>query len=255
LLKEKIKEADQANKRLKESEENLKIINATKDKFFSIIAHDLRNPFNALHSLTQHLFNNYSTFDNNEIKQSIELIHNSSDDLLELLDNLLQWSRSQRDIIQFKPQKINLTDFTEKICNLLKVYADRKEINLINEIENSIIIADYDMLATVFRNLISNAIKFSYKNSFIRIICEDFKSYYEISIMDNGVGISLENIEKLFRVDVHHSTPGTSSEQGSGLGLILCREFVEKHKGKIWVESEINKGSTFKFTISKNIQT
>jgi signal transduction histidine kinase len=110
------------------------------------------------------------------------------------------------------------------------------------------------MLTAIIRNLISNAIKFSHSDSFIRISAEEFSSHTEISVMDNGVGISPENIQKLFRVDVHHSTSGTSEEQGSGLGLILCQEFVEKHNGKIWVESEINKGSTFKFTISKNIQ-
>ncbi len=110
------------------------------------------------------------------------------------------------------------------------------------------------MLTAILRNLISNAIKFSFTNNFVRINSQRSEEYIEISIMDNGVGISSENIKKLFRIDVHHSTSGTSEEQGSGLGLILCREFVEKHNGKIWVESEINKGSTFKFTISNNIQ-
>jgi signal transduction histidine kinase/Tfp pilus assembly protein PilF len=261
LLKQKILEVDQSNKLLKDSEENLKILNATKDKFFSIIAHDLRNPFNALHGLTQHLFTNYDDFDSEDIKQSLELIYHSSDDLLELLENLLHWSRTQRGKMPFTPKEINLSDMVNKIFSLLKVNADKKDINLINETDkDNLVFADYDMLAAIFRNLISNAIKFSYNNSSIRIISKGFKEYTEISVIDNGVGISPENINKLFRIDIHHSTSGTSKEQGSGLGLILCQEFVEKHNGKIWVESEINKlpeikagGSTFKFTISKNI--
>lgn len=265
LLREKIIEVDQSNKLLKESEDNLKILNATKDKFFSIIAHDLRNPFNALHGLTHHLLNNYEEFDKNEIKQSLELIYNSADDLLELLENLLHWSRTQRGKIQFSPKEINLSEVINKIFNLLSMNAEKKEINLINEVDQKkTIFADYDMLTAILRNLISNAIKFSFTNSFIRISSKTFDEHTEISIMDNGVGISSENIKKLFRIDIHHSTSGTSEEQGSGLGLILCREFVEKHNGKIWVESEINNlpadkndkagGSTFKFTISNNIK-
>ena len=262
LLKEKITEVDQSNKLLKESEDNLKIINATKDKFFSIIAHDLRNPFNALHGLTRHLLINYNSFNTEEIKQSIELIFNSSDDLLELLENLLYWSRTQRGKMQFSPKENNLSELINKIFSLLRMNAEKKKINLINEItSDKILFADFDMLTAILRNLISNAIKFSYTNSFIKISSKDFKDYTEISVMDNGVGISPDNIEKLFRIDIHHSTSGTSEEQGSGLGLILCSEFVEKHNGEIWVESEIKNlpdgkagGSTFKFTIPKNIQ-
>lgn len=255
LLKEKIKEVDLSNNLLKESEESLKILNATKDKFFSIIAHDLRNPFNALHGLTKHLLNHYEEFEKEEIKDSLELIYNSADELLELLENLLHWSRTQRGKIQFSPIEINLSEIVSKIFSLLSMNAKKKEINLINEINKEVtIIGDIDMITAILRNLISNAIKFSHFHSFIRISSKSYNDYTEISVMDNGVGISSENIEKLFRIDIHHSTSGTSEEQGSGLGLILCKEFVEKHNGRIWVESDINKGSTFKFTISKNIQ-
>lgn len=255
LLQEKIKEADRSNQLLKKSEDDLKILNVTKDKFYSIIAHDLRNPFNALHGLTQHLVKNYEDYDNLEIKQSLEIIYNSADDLLELLENLLNWSRTQRGKMLFAPKEINLSEVIDKIFNILSMNAKKKAINLIHEIDHKeTIFADNDMLTAVLRNLISNAIKFSHTNDFIRISCKDFDDYTEISVMDNGVGISPENIKKLFRIDVHYSTSGTSEEQGSGLGLILCREFVEKHNGKIWVESELNKGSIFKFTISKNIQ-
>ena len=254
LLKQKIAEVDLSNKLLTESEENLKILNATKDKFFSIIAHDLRNPFNALHGLTYHLFNNYHEFTEDELKQSIEIIYHSADDLLELLDNLLQWSRTQRGKMQFTPREINLYDIVKKTIALLQINAEKKNISLINDIKkNCIINADYDMIMTIIRNLVSNAIKFSFANGQVRIYADHHEDYTEIGVIDKGVGITPENIKKLFRIDTHYSTSGTSEEQGSGLGLILCAEFVEKHSGKIWVESEVNKGSIFKFTIPKLI--
>jgi signal transduction histidine kinase/tetratricopeptide (TPR) repeat protein len=254
LLKDKIKEADFSNKKLQESEDNLKILNATKDKFFSIIAHDLRNPFNALHGLTKHLMNNFDEFDSNEIKQFIEIIYNSADDQLELLENLLYWSRTQRGKIQFTPQEIDLNDIIQKNFDLVKMNAQRKKINLISDLNSKYkITADYDMIMAIIRNLISNAIKFSNKDSFIKLSVRDLKDFTEISVIDNGVGISQENIQRLFRIDVNYTTTGTSEEQGSGLGLILCKEFVETHNGKIWVESILDKGSIFKFTISKKL--
>ncbi len=255
LLKEKIDEVDQSNRLLKESEENLQILNATKDKFFSIIAHDLRNPFNALHGLTQHLLNNFESFTNEEVKESLDLIYNSADDLLELLENLLHWSRTQRGKIKFSPIEFNLSEMVDKNFNLLSMNAKKKEINLVNEIDdNFLIYADYDMVMAILRNLISNAIKFSHTNSYVRIHADQNNDFYQVSVMDNGIGISKDDISKLFRIDVHYSTSGTSEEQGSGLGLILCKEFVDKHHGKIWVESEPGKGSIFKFTLSKKIE-
>jgi len=252
LLQQKIKEVDESNQRLKESEENLKILNATKDKFFSIIAHDIRNPFNAVYGLTQHLAKNFDDFTKEELEKPIELIYQSADELLELLDNLLHWSRTQRGKMEFSPRKLDLHEMVQKNINLLKMNADKKNIDVVSDIKTGTMVsADYDMLTTVFRNLISNAIKFSYENSQIHIESEENDNEIMISVTDKGVGISEENIRKLFRIDIHYSTTGTSEEQGSGLGLILCREFVEKHGGKIWVESEENKGSTFKFTLPK----
>ncbi|MEE4197597.1 MAG: tetratricopeptide repeat-containing sensor histidine kinase [Bacteroidales bacterium] len=253
LLQEKIKEVDQSNQRLKESEERLKILNATKDKFFSIIAHDIRNPFNAVYGLTQHLAKNFDRFTKEELKNPIDLVHQSADELLELLDNLLHWSRAQRGKMEFTPRKLNLHDIVLKNINLQKMNASKKDIKVISSIDSSqTITADYDMLTTIIRNLISNAIKFSFNHSEVYIKSEDSAQETIISVIDQGVGIRKEDIPKLFRIDIHYSTTGTSEEQGSGLGLILCREFVEKHGGKIWVESEENKGSTFKFTIPKN---
>ncbi|HSH50331.1 MAG TPA: HAMP domain-containing sensor histidine kinase, partial [Bacteroidales bacterium] len=240
------------NQRLKESEESLKILNATKDKFFSIIAHDIRNPFNAVYGLTQYLSQSFDVLSKKELEKPIELIYQSADELLELLDNLLHWSRTQRGKMEFCPKKLDLHEMVNKNINLLKMNADKKNIEVISDINpKTIISADYDMLTTVFRNLLSNAIKFSYENSRVFIKSEESNNEITISVIDQGVGISKENIQKLFRIDIHYSTTGTSEEQGSGLGLILCREFVQKHGGKIWVESEENKGSTFKFTLPK----
>jgi signal transduction histidine kinase len=252
LLQQKIKEVDESNQRLKESEKRLKISNATKDKFFSIIAHDIRNPFNAIYGLTQYLSQNFDVLSKKELEKPIELIYQSADELLELLDNLLHWSRTQRGKMEFCPKTLDLHEMVKKNINLLKMNADKKNIEVISDIKpNTMISADYDILTTVFRNLISNAIKFSYENSKVFIKAEESAKEITISVIDEGVGISKENIQKLFRIDIHYSTTGTSEEQGSGLGLILCREFVEKHGGKIWVESEENKGSTFKFTLPK----
>jgi signal transduction histidine kinase len=252
LLKDKIQEVNSFNQKLQESEENLKILNATKDKFFSIIAHDLRNPFNALHGLTRHLIDNFDSFSKEEIKPFVEIIYNSADDQLELLENLLYWSRTQRGKIQFNPRTIDLNEIITKNFDLLKMSAERKQINLVNEVTPEYeIFADYDMIMAIMRNLTSNAIKFSNENSFVSIKTSESKNFIEISVLDNGIGISQENMQKLFRIDIHHTTSGTSDEQGSGLGLILCKEFVEAHKGKIWVESELNKGSIFKFTVPK----
>jgi signal transduction histidine kinase len=252
LLQQKIKEVDESNQRLKESEKRLKISNATKDKFFSIIAHDIRNPFNAIYGLTQYLSQNFDVLSKKELEKPIELIYQSADELLELLDNLLHWSRTQRGKMEFCPKTLDLHEMVKKNINLLKMNADKKNIEVISDIKaNTMISADYDMLTTVFRNLISNTIKFSYENSKVFIKAEESAKEITISVIDEGVGISKENIQKLFRIDIHYSTTGTSEEQGSGLGLILCREFVEKHGGKIWVESEENKGSTFKFTLPK----
>ncbi|MCG8410241.1 MAG: tetratricopeptide repeat protein [Bacteroidales bacterium] len=252
LLQDKINEIDTSNKKLQESKERLKILNATKDKFFSIIAHDLRNPFNALYGLTKHLLDNFDNFSKNEIKQFNEVIYNSAADQLELLENLLYWSRTQRGKIKFSPRDIDLNEIILKNFDLMKMDAQRKNINLINEVNSdAVIYADYDMIMAILRNLISNAIKFSYENNFIKVNASTHKNYTEITIRDNGVGITSKNIKRLFRIDIHYSTTGTQKEQGSGLGLILCKEFVDAHKGEIWVESEINKGSIFKFTIPK----
>jgi len=250
ILKEKINEVNYSNKLLQESESSLKILNATKDKFFSIIAHDIKNPFNALYSLAGYVWKNFDSYKPHELKKYFELIYNSAEELMELLENLLYWSRTQRGKIEFNPIDINLNDVAQKTISLQKMTADKKNIKIVSPIEPTLLIyADRDMLTTILRNLVSNAIKFSNAGGVIILNAEKGLKSTIVSVIDNGIGISEQDIKKLFRLDIHFSTSGTSEELGSGLGLILCREFVEKHSGEIWVESELGKGSTFKFTI------
>nr|HPI19698.1 HAMP domain-containing sensor histidine kinase [Candidatus Kapabacteria bacterium] len=191
----------------------------------------------------------------------IVLMKNSVNNLLDLLENLLTWSRSQRNTITFEPDSVLLKYIVETSISQTTSFADKKNINIISNIpDNIFVFADFNMINTVLRNLINNSVKFSYENGkiFIDIIEKENldnsiskSNYIIISVKDNGVGIEEKDIDKLFRLDVNHTTLGTSKEKGTGLGLILCKEFVERHNGQIWVESKINEGSTFYFTLLK----
>lgn len=253
LLIDKNSQLEEINIRLKQSEQELLTINSTKDKFFSIIAHDLKNPFNALLSFSEMLRENIKIFRKDEIKAYVEIIHKATNNLFRLLENLLQWSSAQTGEIEYNPEIFDLNKITGNIIQVLSIHADRKGIKITNEIqENLSAYGDRNLISTVIRNLISNAIKFTRENGLIRINGVVRKNEVEISVADNGIGINQMDIDKLFRLDCNVSTIGTSEERGSGLGLILCKEFVEKNGGKIWVESEPEKGSTFKFTLPKD---
>lgn len=232
----------------------LKISNETKDKFFSIIAHDLRNPFNTMLGFSKILDENFDKYDTKEKKKFINIIHKGLQDTFKLLENLLYWSSSQRGIIGFNPEQINLYLISEKNIELLNQSAKNKFIKLINQIpENIYVDADKDMLSTIMRNLISNAVKFTPKGGEItikaRLTTDDNNKYAEITIKDSGIGILKDIQTELFNIGENTSTRGTENEKGTGIGLILCKEFVEKHGGKIWIESEVGKGSSFFFTI------
>lgn len=228
--------------------EELRQLNNTKDKFFSIIAHDLRNPFITILGFTDLLLTDYKELDESEIifyleemKKSAEISHN-------LLQNLLQWSRSQTGRIEFNPTKILLKNLVNVNLELLQPTAANKEIQIKSEVVDDIYVqADEDMLNTIIRNLITNAIKFTPKGGTITIAAKEVGKYAEISVEDTGVGMSEATMANLFRLDTTHSTLGTNQEAGTGLGLILCKEFVEKHDGKIWVESKLGVGSKFIF--------
>ncbi len=241
--------------KLSESYREIKLLNATKDKFFSIIAHDLKSPFSALLGFSELLLENHATYDDAEREEYIRFINDGSIKTYKLLENLLTWAQSQTGRIKFTPEKINIEELINEIISLLEEPAGNKEIKLISNTERDLSVnADKNMINTVIRNLISNAIKFTPKGGDITVKShkttdENNQEFVKISIKDSGVGISPEIQTKLFKITENVSTKGTEKEAGTGLGLILCKEFVEKHNGKIWVESEVGKGSNFKFTI------
>ncbi len=201
------------------------------------------------------MYENFDDYDTEKQKQYFGYIHGELLKTYKLLDDLLLWAQLQKESIGFNAQPIDLFLLANVTCELFKQQSNSKSIKLSNQIpKNTFVDADKDMMSTVFRNLISNALKFTSKGGIIIIGAEIIHHATEISIVDNGVGISKEKQTKLFDIAENTSSAGTENEKGTGLGLILCKEFVIKHGGKIWVESEINKGSKFYFTIAKDIQ-
>jgi len=250
LLSEKNKQLEEANAKLKESEEHLKELNATKDRFFSIIAHDLKNPFNALLGFSEYLMNNFETSSREESKEYIKIIYESAQNLFKLLHNLLQWSRTQLGTIVYKPELFPLLPSIHQEIEFLEKVTDNKNIKVVVRVENHLMVyADKNIISTVIRNLLSNAIKFSNIGGKIAVNAQEQDKYVEVSITDSGVGMSKDELDKLFRLDASFSTKGTADEEGTGLGLLLCKEFIEKNGGKIWVTSKKEKGSTFSFTL------
>ena len=233
--------------------DRLEEFNATKDKFFSIISHDLKNPIGSMQNLITLILSYKDKMSKEEILNILETLNKSSQKTYELLQNLLDWSRSQRNIIEYEPEELDFRVITDDISRLINNMLESKSIILKTNItENSKIYADKNMLNTVLRNLLTNAIKFTPENGSIEIFTEELTKYMKISVKDSGIGISPEDMKKLFRIDVHHTSIGTSQEKGTGLGLILCKEFVEKHGGVILVDSIIDEGTTFSFTIPKS---
>ena len=236
------------------SEAELKESNAMKDKFFSILAHDLRSPLATAIGFSDLLLERYDTFGAKKNKEYIGIINQCTNSIFALLDNLLTWSRSQRGLIGFSPEKLNLCSFVNNSIELLKESANNKNISLqLNIQDNLFVKADKNMLATVLRNLISNAIKFTGTGGNVEISAyiQPLKSGKQVmvSIKDDGIGISEEDLVNLFQIDKNYSTVGTENEKGTGLGLVLCKEFVEKNGGNIYAESKEGKGSEFKFTL------
>jgi len=251
-LKHLVEKFEAINNQLKKSEEELKNINASKDKFFSIIAHDLRSPFTSLLSFSEFLIEDIDDLPKDEIKLFAEKINESSKNVFSLLENLLQWSRIQTGKIPYEPITFNITNMVTQAIKLLKDNASHKNISLKNNVNNtSLVFADEDMIFSVVQNLLSNAIKFTSNEGSIEFTSVVKSKEVEISIADTGVGIKEEDLQKLFRIDSHHTTYGTSDEKGNGLGLLLCKEMIERNRGKIWVTSKVGKGTTFSFTLPK----
>jgi len=252
LLSEKNQQISDQNKELEKLSEQQKKLIATKDKFFSIIAHDLKNPFNAILGLSDILIQDFENLENEDKKEFIEKISNSSAEIYKLLENLLEWARSQSGGLDFKPEITQLDQILSETISAIQTQADGKKVKIrIEKNRNEKVYADQNMLRTVFRNLISNGIKFSKTGDEILISSVSGDMQVVVTVSDSGIGISNENLQRLFRIDQKFRSIGTANEKGTGLGLILCREFIEKNGGKIWVESEPGKGSKFIFTLPK----
>lgn len=230
--------------------EELATANATKDKFFSIIAHDLKNPFGTIYGLSSILLEEIHTLNKNEIEGSLRKITSYLRNTNTLLENLLEWAQSQSGRIRFNPGEVDLCIRLTDILALMEVQAFKKDIRIYSDLPvRCVVYADAAMLDTVLRNLVSNGIKFTPRQGEIRVAIARKDNHVEVSVSDSGTGIPADHLSKLFMIDSKYSLPGTENEKGTGLGLILCKEFVEKHGGRIWAESEPGKGSTFRFTL------
>lgn len=250
LLKYQNRQISIANQALRESEKNLMELNATKDKFFSIISHDLKNPFSSVLSISELMVDSFDEADREDHRAGFIKIHQALKHLLSLLENLLTWSRSQRGKIKYDPVRFNLTSLIQENINLHRIFAEKKGIMLASPNEGEIFAyGDRDMINSVVRNLMTNAVKFTDRDKKVEVLVNAREKDVEVSIVDQGVGISEENLKRLFRIDEKFKSTGTAGEKGTGLGLIICREFVEKHGGEITVHSKPGEGSRFSFTI------
>lgn len=235
---------------LQHKKRNLKELNATKDKFFSIIAHDLKSPLNQLLGLSDILQKEIESDRNTEVLKLANLINESAKSGRLLLENLLEWSRSQTGSININPEILDLATLADEVIALNENNALQKYISIKNKISKNIIaFGDGNMIKTILRNLISNGIKFTQQGGEINLKASVSEYSVTVIVTDNGIGIAKDDINKLFKIDVNPKTIGNSNEKGTGLGLILCKEFVEINGGQIWVESVVGKGSSFNFSL------
>mgnify|MGYP001269053989 CR=1 FL=1 len=250
VVSQDITERKQAEQILRENETRLRELNATKDKFFSIIAHDLKSPFNSILGLSNYIIDQIKDRKFEDLEEYAATIRDSSQRTLGLLSNLLDWARSQTGKMEFNAERTEITQLIMQEIELLIDSAKQKSISIDTDFPGQIFVrVDQSMFKTVIRNLISNAIKYTRVGGKILISLRESFNHIEMSVVDNGIGIKKEQLEQLFRIEQNQSTRGTQNEKGTGLGLILCKEFVERHGGKIWVESEPGKGSCFLFTV------
>ena len=235
---------------LQEKNEQLNKLNYTKDKFISILAHDLKNPFAGFVRITDALKNNYNNIDNSKKIRYIETINNSAKNLNYLLNNMLRWAVIQNDKADINLSEINIYEIFAETKNILSDFAQQNNTEILSQIpEDTIVLADKSFILIMLNNLITNAIKFSDKNKPIFVSVKKNNKSVQISVKDNGIGIAQKDIKKLFSLDESPKKIGTHKNKGTGMGLILCKEITEKMNGKIWVESELGKGSEFIFTL------
>ena len=234
----------------KNNELSLIELNATKDKFFSIIAHDLRSPFTSIIGFSEYLVEQVKENDYEKVAEFADIILQSSNSAMALLSNLMVWSQLQSGRMVFNPESFDIATLIREVTLLLKGLSEQKSIIIENILPtHAFVLADKEMISTILRNLISNALKFTQTGGRISISTVSKNKELIVTVSDNGVGISKDRIDKLFNMVESSSTPGTQKEKGTGLGLILCKEFIEKNKGKIWVESEVGIGSSFCFSL------
>ncbi|MDP4114873.1 MAG: PAS domain-containing sensor histidine kinase [Bacteroidota bacterium] len=246
-----ITERKHAEQIIQQQNIQLKELNATKNKFFSIIAHDLKGPFQGFIGLTSTMAENSANLTTEDIELYSKEMNLTAKNLFKLLTNLLKWAQMQQGTINFSPKVLDLAPLvSQSILSLLKS-AEQKKIIIQNEVPPEFnIFADQDMLSNVLRNLISNSVKFTNENGKIIITAKQSgNEMILVSITDNGVGMSENVVNKLFKIEEKISSKGTAGELGTGLGLLLCKEFIEKHGGKIWAESTEDAGSSFYFTL------
>ncbi len=238
------------NDKLLQSEQRLTQMNSVKDKFFSIIAHDLKNPLSVFHGITSFLKFRLDELSQEEISDSIDDLYSSAEKLLSLLDNLLDWARSQTGRMEFNPELVDLYEITLTIEYLFKENAKKKGLTIKNEITPEFYIsADRNMLSTIIRNLVSNSIKFTDSGGFVSVSALKNKNELVIFVADTGIGMEESIKNKLFDLGQKISTKGTRAESGTGIGLVMVKEFIDRHNGTIEVESSIGKGTTFKIVI------
>ncbi|MBN2275145.1 MAG: PAS domain S-box protein [Bacteroidales bacterium] len=246
-----ITERKAAELKIKEQYERLEQLNAEKDKLFSIIAHDLKGALHGFLGYSKYMADRIHSLSMDKLEEYSKTIRTIALDMNELLENLLEWSMMQRERINYTPENFNFNDILENSLRIIDQQAQHKEINIVrNTIPDLKVFADYQMITCVIRNLVSNAVKFTNRHGKIEILnAESTDHFVEIMIRDNGIGIEKDTLERLFKIDNVMKTPGTEGESSTGLGLIICHEYISKHRGKIWIESEVNKGTCVHFTL------
>ena len=245
-----ITERKQAQDKLKENEAVLEKLNIDKDLFISMLAHDLKGPFTSILGFLNLLKKNIRSYHIDKIESHVNIIYDSAQSTYKLLDSILTWAKSQSGKLPYEPEELNFRTVSFEVIELFRQFANAKSI-AINYVapENIIVFADTNMLKTVLRNLLSNAIKFTNNGGRINISAEQTDVDVVVTVSDNGVGLNPEMLDKMFKASQMQKTKGTAGESGSGLGLSYCKKFIEKHGGTIWVESEKDKGSAFKFSL------
>ena len=248
-----ITQRKQIEEDIKHKNAELQRLSDDKDILMSILAHDLITPFNSMLGFLDLLSENLREYDVNTLENYISIVNNSAKGAFNLLNDILLWTRSQSGAIPFEPKIFNLKSSIEEVTEFLKPNANTKNITInIDESDKTVVFADVDMLNTILRNLISNAIKFTDSGGIVNISSERTESDILVTISDNGIGIAPNILPRLFDTTKLYSTRGTANEKGTGFGLMLCKKFVEEHGGEIWAESELGKGSKFKFTLPLN---